>query len=118
MPKTKISLAISTLILATLACNAVLPAEPTSTPVIIFEPTNPSQPSDLPVTEEDVPRIPLEAAYTAYTSGAAIIVDVRSVDSYNASHVPNALSIPLENFELNIDAVNLDKDQWIITYCT
>ncbi|RIK31233.1 MAG: hypothetical protein DCC56_03340 [Anaerolineae bacterium] len=117
MTKTRISLAIS-ILLATLACNALFPAEVTSTPVVIFEPTNPSQPLDLPITEADVPRVPLEVAYTAYTSGAAIIVDVRSLDNYNESHVPNALSIPLEEFETNIANVELDKDQWIITYCT
>ncbi|MCC6501279.1 MAG: rhodanese-like domain-containing protein [Anaerolineales bacterium] len=117
MTKTRISLAISILILATLACNALLPtAEPT--PVVIFEPTNPSQPSDLPVTEADVPRAPLEVAYTAYTAGAAIIVDVRSRSAYAELHVPNALSIPLDMFEINIEDVNLDKEQWIITYCT
>lgn len=117
MNKPRIFLAISVLILATLACNALLPtAEPT--PVVILEPTNPPQPSGLPLTEADVPRVPLEVAYTAYTAGAAIIVDVRSREAYAELHVPNALSIPLAEFELNIENVNLDKEQWIITYCT
>ncbi|MCC7187313.1 MAG: rhodanese-like domain-containing protein [Anaerolineales bacterium] len=117
MPKTKIFLALSVLLLAALACNALAPtAEPTS--VVILEPTNPSQPSGLPVTEADVPRVSLEAAYTAYTAGAAIIVDVRNRSAYAELHVPNALSIPLDVFEINIEDVDLDKEQWIITYCT
>lgn len=117
MNKSRIFLAISALIVATLACNALIPtAQPT--PVVILEPGNPSQPSGLPLTEDDVPRIPLEAAYTAYTAGAAIIVDVRSAERYSEKHVAKALSIPLDRFEINIDSVNLDKEQWIITYCT
>ena len=117
MPKTRITLAISILILATLACNALSPtAEPTQ--VVIPEPGNPSQPSNLPATEADVPRISLEEAYTAYVAGAAIIVDVRGTEAYSEKHVVGALSIPLDRFEIDINSVNLDKDQWIITYCT
>ena len=117
MQKTRIFLATSILILATLACNALSPtAQPT--PVIILEPGNPSTPSNLPATEADVPRISLEEAYTAYVAGAAIIVDVRSAEAYSEKHVVGALSIPLDRFEIDINSVNLDKDQWIITYCT
>jgi len=117
MQKTRIFLAISILILATLACNALSPtAQPT--PVIILEPGNPSTPSNLPATEADVPRISLEEAYTAYVAGAAIIVDVRNRESFAERHVVGALSIPLDEFEINIGGVNLDKSQWIITYCT
>ena len=117
MPKTRITLAISILILATLACNALSPtAEPTQ--VVIPEPGNPSQPSNLPATEADVPRVSIEEAYTAYLAGAAIIVDVRNRESFAERHVVDALSIPLDEFEINIAGVNLDKEQWIITYCT
>ncbi len=117
MPKTKIFLSISILILATLACNALV-STPQPTPVVILEPGNPSTPSSLPLTEADVPRVSLEEAYTAYTAGAAIIVDVRGTEAYSEKHVVGALSIPLDKFEIDINSVNLDKDQWIITYCT
>lgn len=117
MSRTKVFLAISILILATLACNALSPT-PQPTPVVILEPGNPSTPSNLPLTEADVPRISLEEAYTAYTAGAAIIVDVRSSEAYSEKHVVGALSIPLDKFEIDINSVNLSKDQWIITYCT
>ena len=91
-------------------------AEPT--PIVILEPGNPSTPSNLPLTEADVPRASLEEAYTAYVAGAAIIVDVRSKEAFTERHVVGALSIPLDEFEINIGGVNLDKEQWIITYCT
>ncbi|MFN8386398.1 MAG: rhodanese-like domain-containing protein [Anaerolineales bacterium] len=117
MPKTRIFLAISILILATLAqrfsshCRA--DAGPLSSSRGI-----PSTPSSLPLTEADVPRVSLEEAYTAYTAGAAIIVDVRGTEAYSEKHVVGALSIPLDRFEIDINSVSLDKDQWIITYCT
>jgi 3-mercaptopyruvate sulfurtransferase SseA len=101
MPKTKIFLAISILVLATLACNALSPSQ-----------------GNLPRTEDDVPRVDVNTAKAAFDSGAAIIVDVRSVARYNESHVVDALSIPLNEFETNISNVELDKEQWIITYCT
>jgi 3-mercaptopyruvate sulfurtransferase SseA len=119
MPKTKIFLAVSMLLLATLACNTLLPAaESTSTPFVIVEPTFPVEESGLPATEADVPRVPLEQALTAYSAGAAVFVDVRAPESYEISHIPGAINIPLGTFETDIANVNLDKDDWIITYCT
>jgi hypothetical protein len=123
MPKTKILFAASLLILASLACNAVLPSAfapsgPTSTPVVIVEPTFPAQQTDLPATEAEVPRVSLEAALTAYNAGAAVFVDVRDAGSYAASHIAGAINIPLTEFENNIANVDLDKEAWIITYCT
>jgi 3-mercaptopyruvate sulfurtransferase SseA len=121
MPKTKLLFAASILILASLACNAVLPsasAGPTSTPYVIVEPTFPVQQTDLPATEAEVPRISLEGALSAYNAGAAIFVDVRDPGSYAASHIPGAINIPLSEFENNIAKLDLDKEAWIITYCT
>ena len=120
MPKTKFILAFSILILASLACNALVPnAEPTSTMVVIVEPTFPTEASpELPATEADVPRVPLEEALTAYAAGAAIFLDVRSPEDYATSHVPGALNIYVDNIELNPVIPGHDKDEWIITYCT
>ena len=74
--------------------------------------------ADLPQTEAEVPRVPLEEAKTALDSGAAILVDVRSPDAFAASHAVGAISIPLGEIERNITGLPLEKDQWIITYCT
>ncbi len=38
---------------------------------------------------------PLDQAKAAFDSGAAIIVDVRSPQAYEASHIKGAISIPL-----------------------
>ena len=86
--------------------------------VVIIEPTFAVQDPDLPATEADVPRASLEQALTAYNAGAAVFVDVRAPQSYEISHIPGAINIPLGEFETNIANVNLNKEEWIITYCT
>ena len=119
MLKTKITFAISALIFATLACNTLLPpAEPPSTPFVIVEPTFSVEEPDLPATEAEVPRVSLEQALTAYSAGAAVFVDVRGPDAYDLSHIVGAINIPLGTIEADPNNLNLDKDQWIITYCT
>ena len=74
--------------------------------------------ADLPLTEADVPRITVEDAKAAVDGGEAVIVDVRSAESFAAGHIAGAISIPLAEFETNISNIAFKKDQWIITYCT
>ena len=134
MPNKKINilLAFAFLTLTALACNALLPlptqdAAPTQerSPTQEFAPTQiiepvPTQPqnNNLPQTEADVPRVSVEEAKAALDSGAAIIVDVRSPAAYEHNHVAGAISIPLGTIELDPTNLEIDKDQWIITYCT
>ncbi|HUG34058.1 MAG TPA: rhodanese-like domain-containing protein [Anaerolineales bacterium] len=118
MLRTRTLIAFSILMLVSLACNALVPAASTSTPVVIVEPTFPPQPSDLPATEADVPRVSLEQALTAYSAGAAIFLDVRGAESFASRRIPGAINIPLAEIEANPIIPNVEKDQWIITYCT
>jgi len=112
-------IAVTILILSALACNALLPqTEPTSAPTQIIEPIFTQSPGDLPLTEAEVPRVSVEEAKAALDSGEAVIVDVRDPDAFEASHVAGAISIPLDELENNPAGLNLDRDQWIITYCT
>lgn len=60
----------------------------------------------------------VDEAKSALDSGQAIIVDVRSDEAYAVSHVADALNIQLGEIETNPTALDLEKDQWIITYCT
>ena len=111
--------AILVLVLTTIACNALLPqAVATSAPTQIIEPGVTQSSGELPLTEDDVPRVTAEEAKAALDSGAAIIVDVRDPAQYEQSHVAGAISIWLDEIEANPTGVDLDKDQWIITYCT
>lgn len=116
MKTKRIFLAFSILLLATLACNSILPSNDVST--LPTAPFNPEVQNDLPRTDNDVPRISVEEAAVAVTAGAAILVDVRSAQSYADLHATNAISIPLDVFETNVSSVPLQKTDWIITYCT
>ena len=74
--------------------------------------------NNIPQSEASVPRVNVEDAKTAFDSSEAIIEDVRSPAAFADGHAAGAISIPLGEFEGNIANVPLDKDQWIITYCT
>lgn len=119
MSRSKILIAVSVLLLASLACNFLVPTEPSRPPpmTVIVEPTIPPQGNVLQ-TEDEVPRVSVEVALTALQSGAAVIVDVRNKENYDFSHIAGAISIPLGEVEANPSGLDLPKDQWIITYCT
>ena len=118
MSQSRILISLCVLLLAGLACNFVAPTESTPPPLtVIVEPTNPSQGNVLQ-SEDQVPRIPVEQAFAAVQSGAAVMVDVRSTQAYDISHAAGAISIPLFDIENDPNGLPLDKDQWIITYCT
>ncbi len=103
---------VSIILTAALACNFVAPqAEETVIPSL-------PQNSAAPLTEDDVPRIGVAEAKAAFDSGQAVIVDVRSAEAYLNKHAAGAVSIPLDRFEININTIPLEKEQWIITYCT
>jgi hypothetical protein len=112
------------LLLGSLACNASLPvSEPTALPTatrqpIVTLPVEGQSTSSVPLSEATVPRIPVDEARAAFDAGEAIIVDVRSVEAYEDQHAEGAINIPLGYFETDIANVPLEKDQWIITYCT
>ena len=112
----KLVLSISVLLLATLACSFVAPTEQ-SAPNVIVESTA-SLRNDLPRDEAAVPRVTVEQAKVALDSGTAIIVDVRGDEAYAAGHITESISIPLAEIEIDPTGLTLDKDQWIITYCT
>ena len=112
---------LSTSLLLMLACNTLLPQStptPARIPTTITEPTSSVPVGNLPQAETDVPRVSVDEAFAAIQTGAAVIVDVRSAESFAETHVAGAISIPLTEFENNIGNVGLDKNQWIITYCT
>ena len=118
MPKTKIYISLTFLLLFLSACNA--PTAPAtalaSTADVEIIPT--LTPVNIPLTEAEVPRVTLEDAKAAFDNGTAIFVDVRSRDAYKAGHSPDALIIQLGEFETRVAKIKLPKDQWIITYCT
>lgn len=63
-----------------------------------------------------VRRISGEEARQAVAKGAAVLVDVRAKEAYEAGHAKGAVSLPLS--DLSSRAGELPKDKLIITYCT
>ena len=108
-------LILGTLVWALAACaggpTQVQPtsAPPTSAPTQIVEPVlTESVDGELPQTDAEVPRVSLQEARAALDSGAAVIVDVRSPELYEAGHIAGAVSIPLPDIERNPTDVALD----------
>ena len=108
MKKLSVVFTIALIAVTLISCS------PASTPTSEAQ----SAPAGLPLTEADVPRVSVEEAYTAVQNGEAVVVDVRNLQSYLSSHVAGALSFPLVQIETDLGSVDLDKEQWIITYCT
>jgi hypothetical protein len=69
--------------------------------------------------EESFPelsRVSLIDAFSAFTVGSAIFVDVRDNSAFVDAHIPGALSFSLGQLESQLK--DLDPNAWIITYCT
>lgn len=98
---------------AVLACSTLQPA-PQTEPAV----TSAATQGGLPQSESSVPRVSVEEAKAAFDSDRAVIVDVRSPDAYERGHIVGAISIPLGAIETDPTTLDLDKEQWIITYCT
>ena len=119
--------AMLALILATLACQTLLPQADSTTPAPPppfdaaqgtpgLGQSSPGNPP--PLTEDQVPRISVSDAKAALDSGQAIFVDTRNAEYFIQGHIKGAVSIPLERFENSLAGIPLEENQWIITYCT
>jgi hypothetical protein len=64
----------------------------------------------------DIPRIELNDAKAAFDERTAVFLDVRSEVEYAQSHIPGAVSIPLDQLEARVSELN--PGDWYITYCT
>ena len=64
----------------------------------------------------DVPRITVEDAAARLEAGEAVLIDVRSQESFNSLHATGAISLPEDQVPDSLDELPRDKD--IILYCT
>ena len=80
----------------------------------------PATPKPTATTQEPelapVPRTPLAQAKQKIDGGSVLVIDVRDVDSYTASHIPGAIQIPLARIEGEVNY--LPRTKPILTYCT
>ena len=67
-----------------------------------------------PASVEQIVRVSLDDAKAAFDASAAVFVDVRASSSYEASHIPGAVSIPLNDLPTRVG--ELDPAAWIIPY--
>lgn len=118
MERVRHALLIFLILIALPACN--LQRGQTTQAVAVTQIVDPAftQSGSLPRTEDEVPRVTVQEAKAAFDSGKAIIVDVRNPAAYEASHIAGAISVPLAEIEEHPINLNIDKNQWIITYCT
>jgi hypothetical protein len=68
------------------------------------------------ITPETIQRVSAAETKRAYESGQAIILDVRSRTAYEDQRIPGSINIPLEELDQRLG--ELDKEQWVIAYCT
>lgn len=80
------------------------------------EQSNPGQNQEPTVAVSNIPRVSVVEAKEAFDQNQAVFLDVRGASFYEDSHIPGALSIPLNELEERMD--ELDPDDWIVTYCT
>ena len=103
------SLALMTpaVLLAATACAVRLRRPETST----------TPPAD---STDDVPRIGVDEAYAAVLAGRAVLVDVRSPESFERSHATGAMLLPLDQIEPSPQSVarTLPAGKQPIFYCT
>jgi Rhodanese-like domain len=81
-----------------------------ATPVISVAPAA-SPPQD------NTPRIEAAELKALVARNEVLILDVRSTDSYKASHAKGAISYPLDRIEKG-DFKGLPKEKRIVAYCT
>jgi 3-mercaptopyruvate sulfurtransferase SseA len=113
--KKPVLLALIILILSVSACSPK-PTQITPTPTL--EPIPTQTPARLPLLDSEDLRVTVQEAKAALDRGTAVLVDVRSAEAFEVSHIAGAMHIPLGEIETNPAGLALDKDQWIITYCT
>ena len=59
----------------------------------------------------------LEDAFALWEAGAAVFLDVRTPEDYEAGHIPGAIQVTLETLPENLDKLPQDMETLIIAYC-
>jgi 3-mercaptopyruvate sulfurtransferase SseA len=90
---------------------AAASASATPTPAPVKEAQVPTS-----VSLKAIPRINATTLHDRMARGEVVVIDVRDIDSYTASHIAGAMHIPLSRIEGEIPYLKGSKP--IVTYCT
>jgi 3-mercaptopyruvate sulfurtransferase SseA len=94
-----------------------LQTPPPAPPAAPAAPVAPAAPGTVPVDPlAEAPRISAADAKKALDAGQAVLVDVRSLDSWQDEHAKGAVSIPVNEIYARLG--ELPKDKQVIAYCT
>lgn len=63
-----------------------------------------------------IPRISQAEFKKLLQAGKIVVLDVRSAQSYSEGHIPGAISVPVDEVDLNVDRLKTFKKP-IVTYC-
>ncbi|MBV8543687.1 MAG: rhodanese-like domain-containing protein [Acidobacteria bacterium] len=75
-----------------------------------------STPVAIMTSLESVPRISVAALREKIDRGEVVVMDVRDIDSYTASHIAGAMHIPVSYVESELPY--LPRGKPIVAYCT
>ncbi|HEV2720372.1 MAG TPA: rhodanese-like domain-containing protein [Thermoanaerobaculia bacterium] len=92
---------------------------PNGGPVQVI-PGTPGQAKLQPQQEESLDsarRIPREEAIKLVKEHKAVYIDVRSKETYEQSHIPGAMNIPLSELQSGTRWRDLPPGKFLITYC-
>lgn len=98
---------------AALAQPAAPAPEAAAAQTVASAPVAPAEDHNHP---EDFERIAFGDFKKQYDAGEIVVIDVRSMDQFIASHIPGSLHIPVARIEGEIPY--LPKGKTIVTYCT
>jgi 3-mercaptopyruvate sulfurtransferase SseA len=107
------------IILAALALTACNSRDGSGSAGRSTSPTTTTSSSSAPTSltpNDGVPRITTAELRDALEKGTAIVVDVRSPESYKAGHIRGAINIPEPEITKRKD--ELPRDKKIVTYCS
>jgi len=89
-----------------------------SSPIQITMPNSPTVQAPVAIGDEDLAkarRISRDEAMKMVKARKAVYIDVRSKETYDESHIPGAINIPLSQLPLRFR--DLPPKKFLITYC-
>jgi hypothetical protein len=115
--KSKLFLSVAIFSSLTLACAGRNAASNQAAAASHATPVSTTTPAVAAPQGDNTPRIEVDELKTLMARNEVLLLDVRSPDSYKASHAKGAVSYPLDRIEKG-DFKDLPKDKRIVAYCT